>query len=462
MKTALLPARRHITIAAAILCAAHTAAADQFDGFAPHVEYAIDSGVQAMAAGDLTGNGAADLVVVRWTGSDGEAQVLLNDGSGTLALSESFSLGLCFGWGCMSRSIALADIDGNGTLDLVASMLESGLIRVWSGNGDGTFTAPATTTDINNETGWNDALVVGDLNQNGIPDVALTAPVDWRTFAVFGQGDGAFADADLLPVGTCDHTGMALLDIFGSGAPDIIVACKLTLDDEHSYLRIFPNNGSGSFGSPTMLPMIQMIISPTIVIPSTGAPGGVTAARVASATPLLRVVAATNRDTDTVTIHRFLNSNVTPYLFPVGTEPVGITAGQLHVTDPGTWVTDLVVANRGDDTVTVLEMIFGRTRTFAVGSQPTAVAIADFSGNGVNDVAVLNSGSGSVSILMNLTPPPPVPGDLNGDGVVDLADLLILLATWGPCADPGDCPADFDMNGEVDLADLLFLLGAWS
>jgi choice-of-anchor B domain-containing protein len=54
-----------------------------------------------------------------------------------------------------------------------------------------------------------------------------------------------------------------------------------------------------------------------------------------------------------------------------------------------------------------------------------------------------------------------VPGDLNGDGVVDGADLLILLAAWGPCKDPEGCPADFDGNGIVDGADLLFLLSNW-
>jgi len=52
------------------------------------------------------------------------------------------------------------------------------------------------------------------------------------------------------------------------------------------------------------------------------------------------------------------------------------------------------------------------------------------------------------------------PEDLNGDGVVDLADLLILLAAWGTC--DGECPADLDGDGSVGLSDLLQLLAAWS
>jgi hypothetical protein len=51
------------------------------------------------------------------------------------------------------------------------------------------------------------------------------------------------------------------------------------------------------------------------------------------------------------------------------------------------------------------------------------------------------------------------PADLNGDGVVDGADLLILLSEWGPCT--GDCDADLNNDDVVDGADLLILLSAW-
>ena len=57
---------------------------------------------------------------------------------------------------------------------------------------------------------------------------------------------------------------------------------------------------------------------------------------------------------------------------------------------------------------------------------------------------------------------PEVLGDLNGDGSVGVADLLILLASWGPCPDlPETCPADLDLDGNVGVADLLILLANW-
>jgi hypothetical protein len=52
-----------------------------------------------------------------------------------------------------------------------------------------------------------------------------------------------------------------------------------------------------------------------------------------------------------------------------------------------------------------------------------------------------------------------VPGDLNGDGVVDGADLGILLGSWGPCK--GGCVADLTGDGQVNGADLGVLLANW-
>jgi len=51
------------------------------------------------------------------------------------------------------------------------------------------------------------------------------------------------------------------------------------------------------------------------------------------------------------------------------------------------------------------------------------------------------------------------PGDLNGDGCVDHADLGILLADW--MCDSGDCAGDCDGDGDTDHADLGILLAYW-
>ncbi|MEE9131236.1 MAG: dockerin type I domain-containing protein, partial [Phycisphaerales bacterium] len=53
------------------------------------------------------------------------------------------------------------------------------------------------------------------------------------------------------------------------------------------------------------------------------------------------------------------------------------------------------------------------------------------------------------------------PGDINGDGVVNSLDLLILLVNWGRCENCDDCPADLDGNCTVGASDLLILLVNW-
>ena len=51
-----------------------------------------------------------------------------------------------------------------------------------------------------------------------------------------------------------------------------------------------------------------------------------------------------------------------------------------------------------------------------------------------------------------------ITGDVNGDGVVDVLDLLLLLAAWGNLGGPEDVNGD----GVVDVLDLLLLLANWT
>ena len=59
-----------------------------------------------------------------------------------------------------------------------------------------------------------------------------------------------------------------------------------------------------------------------------------------------------------------------------------------------------------------------------------------------------------------LSQSPPSKFDLNGDGIVNGADLGILLSGWGPCG-TGPCAADINRDGRVDGSDLGLLLSAW-
>ena len=103
------------------------------------------------------------------------------------------------------------------------------------------------------------------------------------------------------------------------------------------------------------------------------------------------------------------------------------------------------------DTVTV------KAGIYSLGANPNFnPALADFSFNGQafladsNGNRISTDGSGSKC-----------PGDLDHDGDVDFADLLAMLADWGPCPPEGECPEDIDASGAVGFEDLLIVLSSW-
>lgn len=72
----------------------------------------------------------------------------------------------------------------------------------------------------------------------------------------------------------------------------------------------------------------------------------------------------------------------------------------------------------------------------------------------------LFTGHGRLSAGAAVAAVPP-PADLDGDCLVDGADLAAMLSAWGPCGGSASCEADLDGNGSVDGGDLAILLGAW-
>jgi hypothetical protein len=56
-----------------------------------------------------------------------------------------------------------------------------------------------------------------------------------------------------------------------------------------------------------------------------------------------------------------------------------------------------------------------------------------------------------------------VPGDVDGDGIVDVNDLLAVISSWGACLlPPPGCPADLNGDNVIDVDDLLAVIKNWS
>ncbi|MBC8309847.1 MAG: hypothetical protein H8E83_04955 [Planctomycetes bacterium] len=65
-----------------------------------------------------------------------------------------------------------------------------------------------------------------------------------------------------------------------------------------------------------------------------------------------------------------------------------------------------------------------------------------------------SAGTGTLSLTIETS----VSGDINGDGTVDVEDLLLLIASWGSDGSDG---TDLDGNGVVDVQDALILIANW-
>ena len=96
-----------------------------------------------------------------------------------------------------------------------------------------------------------------------------------------------------------------------------------------------------------------------------------------------------------------------PLNFRAGVSPSSVAVGDFN----GGGVEDLAVASRDSYDVSVLlgngDGSFQAARNFGAGNGPVSVAVGDFNGDGVQGLAVANAGSANVSVLINNTPQPP-------------------------------------------------------
>ena len=89
-----------------------------------------------------------------------------------------------------------------------------------------------------------------------------------------------------------------------------------------------------------------------------------------------------------------------------------------------------------------------------VGDVVALLGDAAFAGAPKQDGSSERSGATYVFALRSCAP---CPADLDGSGAVDFADILAILAAWGPCT----CVEDLDGSGAVDFGDVRVVLAAW-
>jgi len=109
--------------------------------------------------------------------------ILLGNGDGTFRSTGSYPVN-----GLVPGCMRVADLTGNGRLDLVTTNTGSANVSVLMGNGDGTF-QPAKTYPVGLAP---QCLTIGDLNGDGKPDVVAGSAASNVVSVLLNNGDGTF------------------------------------------------------------------------------------------------------------------------------------------------------------------------------------------------------------------------------------------------------------------------------
>src|SRR5207253_1043747 len=123
--------------------------------------FGVGSSTVSVAIADVNGDGRPDIVTANADSTDHDVSVVIGDGEGTFQAQRRFPVG------SSPESVAIADVNGDGRLDIVTSNRTSNDVSVLLGNGDGTFqTQKRFIVGTNPE-----SVAIADVNGDGRPDI---------------------------------------------------------------------------------------------------------------------------------------------------------------------------------------------------------------------------------------------------------------------------------------------------
>ena len=226
------------------------------------------AGYQALGVtvADVNGDGKPDLLIADCSdascvedSSDSSVGVMLGNGDGSFQPIVYYASG-----GYFSRSVAVADVNGDGKLDLIVTndcadttCATDGTLGVLLGSGDGTFQT-AIAYDSGGR-GGSYSVQVADVNLDGKPDLMVanscgsTCSTDGAAGVLIGNGDGTFKSVIAYDSGAAYAESLAVADVNGDGKPDLVVlnycvnsTCENGTNDE-GLVGILLGNGDGTF-----------------------------------------------------------------------------------------------------------------------------------------------------------------------------------------------------------------------
>jgi hypothetical protein len=360
-------------------------------------------------------------------------------------------------------SVAAGDFNGDGRPDLATANTNASSVSILLNTTALGATTPSFAPSQNIATGSSPVcLVAGDFNLDNKPDLAVVDQ-DSNVVSVFlnttvpGSATAIFAPRQDFPTGA-GPAWAAVGDFNGDGKPDLAV------DNQFSNTVSVLVNTTAPGASTASFTAMQNLATGSM--PDSVAVGDFNGD---SRPDLVVADAGSNR------VSVFLNITTTGSAttsfsprtdFGTNSAPDSVAVGDIN----GDGMPDLAVANFFSNSVSVLlntaapgstTPAFAARQDFATGSRPESVAVGDLNGDGVLDLAIANSSSNSTSVLLNATavgaatssflpqqafatetaPAAGALADYNGDGTLDLAvanfrsnTVSVLSNTWEPGA----------------------------
>ncbi|HJP92104.1 MAG TPA: VCBS repeat-containing protein [Pyrinomonadaceae bacterium] len=208
-----------------------------------------------IALGDLNGDGKPDVAVASHDSYG--VVVLLGDGKGGLAIAPNSPVMMKVGQHPHTHGLAIADVNRDNKLDLITDNNADNDISIVLGDGRGNFTPAPQSPFAVGPSPY--PFGVGDVNNDGWPDIAATAtatgpsrreqlPFSRALTLLLSDGKGGFVTRQL-PLRTSEPWFAAIADLNGDGKADIVAT-----HHEINAMTVLIGDGSGGFaemnGSP--------------------------------------------------------------------------------------------------------------------------------------------------------------------------------------------------------------------
>ena len=362
----------------------------------------------SIAIADVDGDGTPDLLVATTADqgnvqSPGFANVILGNHSSP----GTFHTGVQYATtGNNPSSIAVADLTNSGSLDLVVANFAAGSVSVFMhGATPGTYQAAVDVATG----GQPNQVLIADVNGDGKPDLILAdASASGGAIVLFQDpaNPGKFLAPMKLAVGTNSAAAVAIGDLNGDHAPDIVAATS-DANGNNGAIYVFYQNAAtrGTFLAPVTFPAgaqpqavriadVNGDTLPDVVVANLGP--GADGTGSAGVSVLLQDKAHPG-------------SFLAPVTYATQAEAVDVAVADLN----GDSKPDLVVANLGPaptGSVSVLLQDPARPGVFLAATsyqgfgQPLAVAIGDLNGDFLPDIAVADGNSATVMLQIATAP----------------------------------------------------------